>query len=143
MRQDTFIAGNSHYPQMAKSERTKLKQDCLRLAKKIARKRDGYQCVRCGRSKGRMHASHVIPVSHDERLAVDSRNIKVLCYRCHFQWWHLHPCEAGPWYRNKYRSLWKYLSGRHRRNKRLKPAGLKWWRSRHMELLNEWERNRR
>lgn len=53
-------------------------------------------CLRCGTTE-RLQASHIYPKGTYKKLEYDSENIKFLCWRCHFTWWHKHPLEAAEW----------------------------------------------
>lgn len=77
---------------------------CVDLAKKIAKARDGYMCLRCGRSlQGgfQIHGSHILGTGAHPRLAANPRNIKALCSTCH-RWWHSAPTESGKWFKEKF-----------------------------------------
>ena len=91
------------------------------LVKRAVKKRDNNKCQKCGKEvKGSScHASHVIPVSKDGRLAYDIQNMKVMCYGCHLQWWHLHPVEAGQWFKDTFPERWEYLERKHKENQKL------------------------
>ena len=52
--------------------------------------RDGFQCRRCGRPKGRpksLHAHHLKPWANNPALRFDPDNCVTLCHRCHI-WVH-------------------------------------------------------
>jgi len=76
--------------------------ECVKIAKRLALERDGYTCQRCGLNKFidniAMHGSHVFPEGTYHGLSANIDNIKALCYRDHFLWWHKHPTEAGEWF---------------------------------------------
>jgi 5-methylcytosine-specific restriction endonuclease McrA len=78
--------------------------------------RDKDTCQHCGKYVQwcDRHASHVIPVSRDGRLAMDPLNMKVLCYHCHLNRRHKHPIEAGEWYTKKFPDRWEILQERYR-----------------------------
>ena len=97
-----------------KSEKQKLKLKCEKLAKEIVKIRDNYTCQYCGLQVegSNCHASHIIPVSFGHRFAYDTRNMKVLCYHHHINWWHKNPTEAGVWYIKTFPDNWKYLEER-------------------------------
>ena len=61
---------------MAKTEKRKLKDKLEKIVKKIVKERDNYTCQKCGKfvEGVNCHASHVIPVSRDGRLAFDPLN---------------------------------------------------------------------
>lgn len=98
-----------------KNLRKKLKKQNEELAKEIVKRRDNYTCQRCGKkvSWSDCHASHVIPVSRDGRLAYDPMNMKVLCYHDHLNWRHKHPIEAGRWFTDTFPERWKYLESQY------------------------------
>ena len=96
-----------------KLERTKLREECLALAKTIAKTRDGYVCQKCGeRSAAKGHkidGSHVFAVGGNSAvLAVDPINIKALCFECH-QWFGGNPTESGDWFRETFPKRMEYL----------------------------------
>jgi len=97
-----------------KSDKSKLKLKCEKLAKEIVKLRDNYTCQYCGAKVegGNCHASHVIPVSYGHRFAYDTRNMKVLCMHCHLHWWHKNPIDASAWYKKKFPDNYKYLEKR-------------------------------
>ena len=118
-----------------KSERIRLKEQCLKLAKQIAKARDGYTCQKCGRTRPyKIDGSHVVPVSLDGRLASDPINIKALCSRCHLHWWHVSPAEAGPWFIERFPARWEYLQAERLANQRLGTIHIDWFRWRKDQL---------
>jgi 5-methylcytosine-specific restriction endonuclease McrA len=106
---------------MKKTPRKALKNKLELLVKAFVKKRDNYTCQHCDKKLegSNCHASHVIPVSADGRLAYDALNLKVLCYHCHLNWWHKNPTEAGEWYANKFPKRLKYLQDQHQQNQKL------------------------
>lgn len=91
-----------------KSDKTKLKERGVEIAKKIAKHRDNYTCQRCGREKLvgiSCQGSHVIAVSQDGRLAMDPLNIKTLCAQCHL-WWHENPMDSREWFIEVFPNRW-------------------------------------
>lgn len=115
---------------MAKTEKRKLKDKLEKIVKEIVKIRDNYTCQKCGKEVEGVncHASHVIPVSRDGRLAFDPMNMKVLCFHDHINWWHKHPVEAGEWYRNKYPIIWEYLDEKYQSNARGGSIPVHWYR---------------
>ena len=97
-----------------KSKKT-LKKKLESLVKEIIKIRDKKICQHCGINTDgtNCHASHVIPVSRDGRLAFDPINLKVLCFHCHINWWHKFPTESGEWYKNKFPERLEYLNKKH------------------------------
>ena len=97
-----------------KSPKRKLKDTLEKLVKDFVRERDNYTCQKCSRQvEGtNCHASHVIPVSRDGRLAFDPLNLKVLCFHCHINWWHKNPAASGPWFIETFPKRWEYLQER-------------------------------
>ncbi len=98
-----------------KTDRRKLLDKLEAVSKDIVRFRDGNFCQHCGKhvEGSDRHCSHVIPVSADYRLQFDPLNMKILCYGCHIQWWHLNPLEAEPWYKSTFPDRYSYLQERH------------------------------
>lgn len=90
--------------------RKKLKECCSIIVKR----RDGNICQKCGKyvEGSNCHSSHVIPVSFSLRLAYDTVNIKVLCFKCHIFWFHKNPLEAHDWFKAKFPGRYEYLMKR-------------------------------
>ena len=90
---------------------SKLKKKLLELVKAQVRERDKYTCQHCHKvvSGSNCHVSHVIPVSHGNRLKFDPLNMKVLCYHCHLNWWHKNPLEATKWFKEAFSKRYNYL----------------------------------
>ena len=88
---------------------TTRKKQLVTLACRIVHARD--TCCRfCGRTHGKMDASHCIPKSRGWRYAVDTANIIKLCARCHRQW-HEHPTEGVAALRKHCPDVARYISG--------------------------------
>lgn len=98
-------------PRKKKTEKKKLWEKLLQLAKKLVYRRDKDTCQHCLKvvSWSNRHASHVIPVSRDGRLKYDILNMKVLCYHCHLNRRHKHPIEAGERFTKKFPERREYL----------------------------------
>jgi len=96
----------------SKTPKWKIKKRLEKEVKQYVKERDNYTCQHCWKewlSWHNCHASHVIPVSADGRLAFNPRNLKVLCYHCHMNWWHKNPVEAWQRYRDTFQENWEYL----------------------------------
>ena len=126
-----------------KTERRKLKDRLEKLVKDHVRERDQHTCQRCERQVygTNCHASHVIPVSRDGRLAFDPLNLKVLCFHHHINWWHKHPAESGPWFIEKFPERWEYLQGRLLAHRDLGSIHLDWFEERIAELTTAIKEN--
>ncbi len=99
----------------------KLRKKSIELAKTIAKTRDGYRCVKCGKSKEqgwKIDGSHVHPVGLCGRLAADPLNVKALCARCHHDWHH-DPVPMGKWYCDVFPDRVKYLNKKRLANRKL------------------------
>jgi len=48
----------------------------------MARRRDGFACVQCGK-KGRLEVDHVKPIRTHPELALELTNLQCLCIGCH------------------------------------------------------------
>lgn len=83
------------------------RKHCVALAKRIALTRDGYQCVRCGRSKEhgyKIDGSHIFSEGGHPAISAEPDNIKALCSRCHTlagDSWHEDPANQD-WFDKKY-----------------------------------------
>ncbi len=98
-----------------KKSATYWRKKCVAHAKNEAKERDGYACVRCGRSKQggfAMHGSHIYPEGTYVSMSADTDNLLCLCYMCHFQWWHKNPLDAAIWFKKNYPELLKKLRKR-------------------------------
>jgi 5-methylcytosine-specific restriction enzyme A len=49
----------------------------------VAKARDGYRCVACGRGGCRLDVDHVEPVNQRPDLAFVLENLRTLCRKCH------------------------------------------------------------
>lgn len=96
---------------VSKKPTKKLKKLCDTLVKQIVKIRDNFTCQKCGKkvSGSDCQGSHVIPVSAGNKLAFDEMNLKVLCYHCHFNWWHKDPTAADKWFKEKFPERDAYL----------------------------------
>jgi len=88
-----------------------LKKKLLDLVKAEVRRRDDYTCQHCLKyvTGSGCHVSHVIPVSHGNRLMFEPLNMKVLCFHCHIDWWHKNPLEASKWFKETFSERYNYL----------------------------------
>ena len=86
------------------SAKKKRKADLLKRAKIVVYARDRDVCQWCGKycSGFNRHASHIIPVSANGRLALYPINMKVLCYHCHMNVWHKNPLQANKRFQEKF-----------------------------------------
>lgn len=66
------------------------------LLRQILVLRDGECCMRC-RTTENLQMSHIYPKGKHRRMEMEPENIKFLCYRCHFHFWHKSPIEAWEW----------------------------------------------
>ena len=104
-----------------KSPRRKLKDKLEKIVKEIVRLRDNRTCQMCNKvdlQGANCHVSHVIPRSQSLLLQYDPLNLKVLCFHCHLQIWHLNPIESANWFMNKFPERWAYLEEKSKLPKR-------------------------
>jgi len=80
-------------------------------AKLCVKLRDNYTCQHCEKEvEGKnCHASHVLNVGTHKNMELDPTNMKVLCLRCHLQWWHKDILLATEWFTNKFPLRYEYL----------------------------------
>lgn len=55
----------------------------------IIKTRDGWKCVKCGRTKAQgwqMHCAHIKPKGKYQRLRYEYLNAVCLCAKCHGEW---------------------------------------------------------
>ncbi len=95
----------------------KLHDKCWTMAKKIIYLRDHGQCQHCyKRVEGaNAHTSHVIPKSVGGGVRYILDNLKLLCYHCHINWWHVNPTESGKWFRETFPDRMRLLDEMPRR----------------------------
>lgn len=93
------------------TERKKLIKTLDDLTKDYCRIRDNWICQWCNNpvDKRNAHRSHVIPISHGNRLRWDENNYKLLCYHCHINKWHKSPLQASLWFEKKFPERCLYL----------------------------------
>ena len=119
--------------------RKKIKKKLELLVKSFVKKRDNYTCQWCRKQVvgANLHASHVVPVSQDGRLAYDPINLKSLCFHCHMNKWHKNPIEASRWFLSTFPERWVYLEEQKKINQRLGTIKIDWYEERikTMELL--------
>lgn len=74
----------------------KQKKELNALLHEYCRLRDGDKCLHCGKS-GDLQLSHIYPKGRYKKMEFDEDNLKLLCWHCHFGWWHKNPIEAHEW----------------------------------------------
>lgn len=81
----------------------KNRKHCVIRAKLIAKVRDNFTCLWCGRGKPnvQIQASHIKGEGSYPNLSYNPRNIKALCAECHWKW-HSSPLEGAKWFSTKY-----------------------------------------
>lgn len=50
---------------------------------RAVKERDGYRCVRCGESREKLHAHHIVKQRDNAELVLDLSNGETLCPKCH------------------------------------------------------------
>lgn len=60
--------------------------------------RDGFKCVDCGKSRGRLECDHIIPVRLRPDLAYDPNNCAMRCPSCHAAKTHVEVGRKPPAY---------------------------------------------
>ena len=93
---------------LKKKSKTWYRKKLVAQAKIEVRKRDK-KCQKCG-SKKNLHCSHVYPEAEFKHMSADPLNMKLLCYRCHFWWWHRNTMDAAEWFKNKFPERYLILS---------------------------------
>jgi hypothetical protein len=91
-------------PPRKKTTARKHDQELDLLVKQILIRDRGEFCEKCGSTK-MVQASHILPKGTYKRLRFMALNLLLLCWHCHFHFWHKNPVEATQW-------LEKYWPGR-------------------------------
>jgi len=96
---------------MSKTNRKTIIKKLDKLSKQVVYLRDKDTCQHCHKrvEGSNRHASHVVPVSAGHKLRWDTKNLKVMCYHCHINWWHKNPIESGEWFKSTFPDRWGYL----------------------------------
>lgn len=110
----------------------------MKLAKEIVKLRDMWTCQKCGKQWKWLQCSHVISDWKNTRLSVDSWNMKLLCYACHFYRWHRNPIEATEWFKEKFPERYEYLMEKNK-EQQTGSIELERWENRYKELKEELE----
>jgi hypothetical protein len=85
------------------------RKECVKVAKKIVHIRDNDICQKCGKPGNALHCSHVYPEGTYHGMSANPLNMKLLCYYCHFFWWHKNPLEAKDWFVKTFPDRYKKL----------------------------------
>ena len=89
---------------------TKLRKECVTIAKKIVKIRDKGICQKCGKKGDALHCSHVYPEGTYHGMSANPLNMKLLCFYCHFYWWHKDVIEARNWFKANFPERFKILN---------------------------------
>ena len=89
----------------------KMHDRCWAMARKVVYLRDHGQCQRCFKPvKGaNAHTSHIFPKSTHGAIRYNLKNLKLLCYHDHINWYHKNPIEAAKWVREIFWGRLEYL----------------------------------
>lgn len=95
-----------------KSSKTKLKEKAWVAVREAIFVRDNYTCQHCFKDvKGSdCQPSHVLSKAAFPWLEYDMINVKTLCYRCHFHFWHKNPLLASEWFTKEFPLRMEYLN---------------------------------
>jgi 5-methylcytosine-specific restriction endonuclease McrA len=96
-----------------KTSARKLKQKCDLLVRELVFARDGYKCVRCGKTDN-LQAAHVLPKGLYQRLRFELDNVICLDIGCHLFWAHKDPLAFAEFIRQRYPGLEESLRERAR-----------------------------
>jgi 5-methylcytosine-specific restriction endonuclease McrA len=77
------------------------------------------KCLRCDATKA-LQASHIKSKGAYPQMKWNPRNVKALCYRCHFYFWHKEPIDAYKWYKKLNPTNLRYLEKKSLENNGLK-----------------------
>lgn len=107
-----------------------------KIASDLAKHRDNYTCLRCGRSAEqgwKQDGSHIKPKGTYKSMSADVDNIKDLCFNCH-KWWHSNPTESGIWFKKTFPEWAKKLDDRAKKTIHM---GIYEWKKKYEELKEE------
>ena len=135
--QKTCICGKTHR-KISERQCLTSKGELERVLKLACRMRDQDACQHCGKHiEGTdCHLSHVIPRPRCGRLPYALRNVKLLCFHCHIQFWHEHPLESAEWFKERFPDRLEYLETQLVVNRCLGTIPIDWYRNRYIELLD-------
>lgn len=90
-------------------ERDYLEKQLDDLARELCFARDGHRCIapKCNGATLGIQWAHV-KTRGVAYLRWDLLNNMTLCAGCHI-WWHLHPSESGPWFKETFPERWLYI----------------------------------
>ena len=98
---------------MKLSKKTRARRKSVKALDADARQkvfeRDGFKCVRCGKTEG-IQWCHVITRGRTA-LRWLPENALTLCAGHHEFWWHKHPLESGPWFEHTFPERYALLMG--------------------------------
>lgn len=112
----------------------RLLSECVKLRDK--------KCVRCGKEDGKLDCSHIFPKGRFSSMQFELENVKLLCFNCHRNFWHLNPVLANDWVR-KWMGSEKYENLKETANTQNVLINRGWLDSKETELKNALEGFRR
>ncbi len=116
------------------------RKKCVADAKELAKIRDDYTCLYCGRKKPevQIHGSHIYAEGAHKSMSADVDNILSLCYTHHIGGynanqpsWHNDPLEMVAWFKEEYPELADTLRIRAQKCRRIN------WEKKRTELRKE------
>ena len=87
-------------------ERDQIEKQLDDLARQLCFYRDCFKCIRCGTPEA-VQWAHV-KTRGVVGLRWDLQNNMTLCKGDHL-WWHLHPSESGPWFKETFPERWEHI----------------------------------
>jgi len=123
----------------------KLRKRCVALAKKIAKTKDGYRCVYCGRQKPQVaiHSHHIYNEGCHKSMSADIDNLITVCFTHHSSSWnakepsfHKNPMEMADWFLEHYPERHAELRERSKKNVSLNEGV---WEKKLEKLKEEWK----
>ena len=131
---------------MKKKSDSKLRKECVTLAKKIVRKLKNYTCDYCHKKEPQVktHGSHVYSEHQYKSMSADLDNIIVLCYTHHIGgWnanepaWHKDPLFMSDWFRTTFPAQYNSLK---KRAQKPQYCDRQFWENKLKELTNIWDK---
>lgn len=108
----------------SKLNSSKIRKQCVEIAKLIIKHNANYTCEKCGRTQLQVQqqGAHIFPEGRYSSMSADTDNILCLCAGCHM-WsndsWHENPLESSEWFKNRFPGRYEELKRRSQESKQM------------------------